>query len=332
MRLFYNYTFYLVLVLPITVSAQPSFTMNGSAELISEACYRITSHKNPYDVGSIWAEYPTQLNHNFDIRFAVNFGCKKLGEGIAFVMHTDNEKYSAIGCSGQALGFANIKGCSNYISPSLAVELDTKYSAGMGDLYSPHITLIQNGNFLNPLHKAVRINSNGHDIRDCEYHSVRITWSPSKEIFQVFFDDELRISYKGDITSIFGKEKNIYFGFTGSTGVEAEMQMLCIQSIDVTIDENYESKRNFEYAVGIFPNPMNERLTVDVDFNDEQKIHIQIFNINGKLVYDIPRHKVTHNRYFFSMPGLPSGVYYVTVSNGKNRVSKKLVHVATIRA
>ena len=313
--------------------AQPTFTVNGSASEIAENCYRLTSSKTANDVGSIWAEYPTQLNHSFEIRFALNLGCSNYaGEGIAFVMQTDKNKYSAIGCAGAAMGFAQETGCNSYISPSLAVEFDTKFTKTQPDLYVPHIALLQNGNTLVPLHKAVRINSTGQEVRDCEYHSASVSWSPSSQLLLVYFDGELRLSYKGDISKIFGKEKNIYFGFTGSSSAQATMQMVCIQSVDVSIDEAYDSRRSFEEGVGIFPNPLNERLTVNLNFDASQKVNIQLFNVMGKLIYEIPKHSVKNNQYYFNLPGLPSGIYYVTVSNGQNRVSRKLVHVASIRA
>lgn len=333
MRLGSLFYLYCVISVPIPIWAQPSFTLNGSAEIISENCYRLTSQKSPNDVGSIWAEYPTQLSHSFDIQFAINFGCANaVGEGVAFVMHNDKRKYDALGCAQASLGFGIHNNCPSFISPSIAVEFDAKYSAGHADLYVPHIAVIQNGNMQSPIHKAVRMNSNGMDIKDCEYHLVRVTWKPSTQLLQVYFDGELRVSHKGDISKVFGKEKNIYFGFTGASGTQAGSQMVCVQSVDVTIDEVFDNKRNFEEGVGIYPNPLNERLTVDLRFDSEQKVYIQLFNINGKVVFDIPKHAVKNNQYFLNLPGLPSGVYYITVSNGKNRVSRKIVHISSIRA
>jgi hypothetical protein len=324
---------YLVLVLPIPVWSQPNFTRNGSAEIISENCYKITSHKSANDAGSIWCEYPTQLNHSFDIRFAVNLGCTDYaGEGLAFVMHSSKEKYDALGCADACLGIGNSIDCPTAITPSLAVEFDTRYTKGHADLYVPHISLIKDGNFLSPLVKPVRMKSAGKDFRDCEYHSVKISWRPSKQLLEVYFENELRIAYKGDLNTFFGKEKNIYIGFTGASGPQANMQMICVQSIDIQVDEEFDQKKMFEDGVGIFPNPIRERLTVDVHFPYDQKILVQLFDASGKLIHEIPRHKVKDNKYFFNMPGLPSGIYYVSVTNGINQVSKRIVHLASARA
>jgi len=323
---------YWVLMFPISGFSQPNFIRNGSAEVISESCYKITSHKTPNDAGSIWCEYPIQLNHSFDIRFAVNLGCTEYaGEGVAFVMHSSKDKYDALGCADACLGVGSYD-CPTAIKPSLAVEFDTRYTKGHADLYVPHISLIRDGNFYRPLLKPVRMRSVGKDLRDCEYHSVKISWRPSKQLLEVYFENELRISYKGDLNLFFGKEKNIYIGFTGSSGPQANMQMICVQSIDIQVDDEFDQKKMFEEAVGIFPNPIRERLTIDVHFQYDQKILVQLFDATGKLIYEIPRHKVKDNQYFFNLPGLPSGIYYVSVTNGVNQVSKKIVHLASVRA
>ena len=274
-----------------------------------------------------------EYQNALEVRFALNLGCSKYaGEGVAFVMHTHKDGYDALGCNGAALGFGVDGTCENVISPSLAVEFDTKYSRGQPDIYVPHLAVIKNGDFTAPLVKATRIRSNGQDVRDCEYHDVRISWSPSKELLEVYFDDELRISYRGNINALFDNEKNIYIGFTASTGAQANMQMICVQSIEVNIDEDFEKRRSFEQGVGIYPNPIRERLTIDIDFTEEKYVQIQLFDAFGNIVYEIPTHAVRENQYYFNMPGLASGIYYVTVTNGVNRVSKKIVHISTIRA
>jgi hypothetical protein len=73
-------------------------------------------------------------------------------------------------------------------------------------------------------------------------------------------------------------------------------------------------------------------LTVDLSFSKEEKINIQLFDGSGKVVQEIPNHYVKNNQYYFNMPGLPSGIYYITVTNGQHRVSKKIFHSSTTRA
>lgn len=325
---------YLILSSQFTILiAQPSFTLNGTTIVVSENCYRLTSHESSNDVGSLWCEFPLELENFVDLRFAVNLGCSNYaGEGMAFVMHTAAEQYDALGCTGSVMGFGKSSSCKG-IGPSLALEIDTRYNRHHKDIYQPHLALVKDGNLSEPLVKPVRAKAYGKDVRDCEYHDVRITWQPSKQELCIYFDDELRIQYsKNLIEEIFGGQSSVYFGFTGSTSSRANMQMVCIQSLIIEVDEEFERARDFKESIGIYPNPLKEKITVDLDLQEEQKVQLQLYDSSGKLVYEIPEHLTQDKKYFFNLPGLPSGVYYVTVTNGSERVSKKVVHIATIRA
>ena len=238
----YPVVLYLVLTCRLTIlHAQPSFTLNGSSIVLSENCYQLTSHQSSNDVGSLWCEFPIELENMVDFRFAINLGCSKYaGEGIAFVMHTDTTNLDALGCHGSLLGFGSTNSCEG-IKPSLALEIDTRFNRSHKDLYQPHLTLVQDGNLTNPLVTPVRTKTDGNDVRDCEYHNIRIAWIPSKLELSIYFDGELRITYKKDIVEdVFDGSREIYFGFTGSTGKRANMQTVCVQSLKMELDGVFE--------------------------------------------------------------------------------------------
>lgn len=327
-------TVYLVISSQLTtLLAQPAFTLNGSTIVMSENCYRLTSHKASNDVGSLWCEFPIELSNSMDLRFAINLGCSSdAGEGIAFVMHADSTMYEALGCGGAMLGFGQGSDCGA-ITPSLAIEIDTRFNRSHKDLYQPHIALVKNGNLSDPLTEPVRVKTYGKDVRDCEYHDIRITWLPSKQTLCVYFDGELRVTYNKDILNeIFDGEQMVYIGFTGATSSRANMQVICVQSLTIEVDGDFERKRSFEDAIGIYPNPLREKITIDIKLSEEKAIQMQLYDSSGKLIYEIPKHQTQENKYYFNLPGLPSGVYYVTVTDGVHRVSKKIVHISSIRA
>lgn len=328
----YWFSLYLFVSSPFVALTQPTFTLNGSAAVVSDNCYRLTSPRVGNDVGAMWGDFTVDLRNSLEIRFAINLGCaKSVGEGMAFVMHTDKDGMSALGCAGASLGYGRSNGCTG-ISSSLAIEFDTRHTAGQRDMYRPHLAIVRDGDMARPLTEPVAM-ADKKDVLDCEYHDVRITWSPSKQELCVYFDGNLRLTHKGDLTnSVFGGSSNIYFGFTGSTSQQPTMQMLCVQSVVMEIDEVFERKLTFEQGVGIYSNPLRERLTINLAFEEDEYIQMQLYDSSGKLIYEIPTHLVRENEYFFNLPGLPSGVYYITVTNGTERVSKKIVHVATMRA
>ena len=110
------------------------------------------------------------------------------------------------------------------------------------------------------------------------------------------------------------------------------MQMVCVQSLKMEVDPYFERQHNFEEGVGIYPNPINEKLTIDVNLFAQDSVQMQLFDSSGELVYEIPMHLTQAQKYYFNMPGLPTGVYYITVTNGTSRISKRIVHISSIRA
>lgn len=325
--------FYILLGCFQNAYTQPSFALNGSTTLLTDNCYHLTSGQSPNDVGSLWCDFPLELNNTLDLRFAVNLGCaKNAGEGFAFVMHTDSAGLDALGCPGAVIGFGQHSNCKG-IQPSFALEIDTRFNRQHKDLYQPHLTLVENGQQAAPLIAPVRVKTYGKDVRDCEYHNVRITWKPSDKEFCVYVDDELRIKYEEDILNKYFKGvSEVYFGFTASSGPKANLQMICVQSLKMEIDAQFDRRQNFEEGIGIYPNPISEKLTIDVNLFAQDSVQMQLYDSAGLLIYEIPMHTTQMQKYYFNMPGLPTGVYYVTVTNGTTRVSKKIVHISSIRA
>lgn len=319
---------------PLLLIAQPTFTLNGSATIQSEDCYRLTSAQYGNDAGSIWGDYTVDFRNALEFHFAVNFGCSKsVGEGVAFVLHRHRDGMASLGCGANAMGFAQRQGCPNGLQPSLAIEFDTKYTLGDKDLLRPHVALIQDGNLGAPLVAAIPMVDGRLSVLDCEFHDVRITWSPSRQELCVFVDGDLRLSYQGDIyNEVFGGSGEVYFGMTAATSQQPAAQMVCFQNVIEELDENFQRKLTFEQSVAIYTNPVREKLTIDIRLQGDEYLQMQLFDASGRVIYDIPAHLVRQNQYHFNLPGLPSGVYYVTVTNGTNRVSKRIVHIATMRA
>ena len=314
--------------------AQPEFHLNGSTIEVAEGCYRLTSDEIGNDVGSLWCAFPINLDNAFEIQLAVNFGCSpRAGEGVAFLMHTNSSAYNALGCKGDLMGYGRSSSCEG-IQPSLAVEMDTKFTKNQKDSHEPHLAIVQNGDLSQPVHPPVPINDARINVLDCEYHSILIKWLPSKQELTVYYHKDLRLTYKRNLVKdIFNGQHKVYFGFTGSTGDRANMQVICIQNVIMELDPNFDNKKqDFENAINIYPNSLKKRLTIDVDLDEEEYLEIQLYNSAGDLIYEIPTHLVQENQYFFNLPNLPSDVYYVTVSNGEYQVTKKIVHVDNTRA
>jgi len=329
----YYFTLYLFVSAPLMLWAQPKFSLNGSAVLRSGNCYQLTSSRISNDVGAMWGDFTIDLRNSLEFNFSINLGCNRSsGEGIAFVIHNDKNALEALGCGGEGMGFAKMANRCEGIGNSLAIEFDSRYSTGERDLYRPHLTLVQNGQTNRPLINPIALLPAG-EILDCEYHAVKIVWKPSKREMLIYIDENLRLTYNGDLVNdIFGGADELYFGFTASSSAQAYAQGVCVEGVIMELDPIFERRNKFEQGVGIFTNPIQERLTIDIDFPQDDYVQIQLFDSSGKVIYEIPSHLVRENEYSFNLPGLPTGTYYVTVTNGTERVSKKITHISTMRA
>jgi Pregnancy-associated plasma protein-A/Secretion system C-terminal sorting domain/Fibronectin type III domain len=79
-------------------------------------------------------------------------------------------------------------------------------------------------------------------------------------------------------------------------------------------------------AFGIFPNPANEQITVEVPMESESDVQVTILDPSGKAA--LQQHRVLgkgDNRMNFDVSRLSNGIYFVEVRNGKTLSTRKLV-------
>lgn len=80
--------------------------------------------------------------------------------------------------------------------------------------------------------------------------------------------------------------------------------------------------------VNIFPNPFNNDFYIDFYSADSQSVHMQIFDIVGKLKYeqDINLNLTSYNRININnTESLESGIYFVQFTTSTNRFIKKII-------
>jgi hypothetical protein len=73
----------------------------------------------------------------------------------------------------------------------------------------------------------------------------------------------------------------------------------------------------------MYPNPASDVVKIEVK-NGVENFSFSIFNSFGRKISNIPFQKET-NFIELSVQGLSSGIYFVTISNGKNKSTKKLI-------
>ncbi len=74
--------------------------------------------------------------------------------------------------------------------------------------------------------------------------------------------------------------------------------------------------------LNVYPNPFENRVVVNYEGN--QRLNFILYNLLGKEVIVSPTGTI-NNRYALDLGDLPKGIYFLSVSDGVNRVTKKLI-------
>jgi hypothetical protein len=76
-----------------------------------------------------------------------------------------------------------------------------------------------------------------------------------------------------------------------------------------------------------YPNPFNSNSNIIVTLNGASDLSLQLYNLTGQKIMDMNKGKVAAGSYTFAIDGsaLKSGVYFYTVTAGKQKVTRKMM-------
>ena len=212
------------------------FAVNGAAIQNNCDCFTLTPATTIQE-GSVWASDMIDLNTSFDFLFKVFLGCNDSpgADGIVFVLQQGGINTIA-GSNGSGLGYNSMNG------PSLGIEIDT-WQTGRDNPPSPwgdppfdHIGIQKNGNTDHTKSQdvvagPVQASATNSNIEDCQWHLFRVAWDAVGKWLRVYIDNTLRIEVQYNIiANIFSANPMVYWGFTGATGGEFNLQQFCIES------------------------------------------------------------------------------------------------------
>ena len=140
------------------------------------------------------------------------------------------------GLVGGGLGYGGIG--SNGNGHSFIVEFDTFYNklvpdltgAPTDDTTQDHSTFQTSGDFT--LQGRVGNEAYLGNIKDGKWHDVRISWTTSTHLLEVYLNGLLINSVTRDLVNLdFGGNPLINYGYTSSTGGKVNEHAVCIQSV-----------------------------------------------------------------------------------------------------
>ncbi len=199
------------------------FTTNGSTVQLSCECYQLTADVNAQG-GSAWNNNQISLNNPFDFHFRVYLGCNDNpgADGICFILQNSN---TGVSSTGGGLGYAN------FPNQSIGIELDTHQNTGVNDPPEDHVAMESNGNTAHNLVAPVQASATSANIEDCTWHDFHVVWDPATQTMTVSFDGVQRFTYTfatGLVNSVFLGNPMVYWGWTGATGGESNLQQFCV--------------------------------------------------------------------------------------------------------
>lgn len=196
--------------------AQSPFAVKFDATEISCNCYQLTENDiNQH--GSVWNKNQLDLTQSFDFTFKVYLGDLDGwgADGMSFVLQQDTTSV--------VLPYGNPG--HHFLVPSLAVELDQFFESENGDLADDHLAILANGSYdhnsADNLAGPVDALLFGANIDDGVERELRIVWDAPNNTMDVYFSQMFFpiLTYTGDIvTTIFGGDPLVYWGFTGGSG------------------------------------------------------------------------------------------------------------------
>ncbi len=219
-------------MLNLKANAQTQFQINGNGSQLSlgNECYRLTTASNN-KFGSMWFRKKADLTKDFDMSANLNFGTNNGGaDGIVFAFQN---VCTSSGGGGGGIGIAGV-------SPSLSVEFDTYQNGEYNDPTNDHVGILKNGNVdhlaANSLVAPVSIDPANANVENGADWLVRILWTHTDSTLKVYVNNNLRISYTGNIVaSIFGGSPYVYWGFTAATGGLNNEHKVCMVNFPTNV-------------------------------------------------------------------------------------------------
>jgi hypothetical protein len=206
-----------------------AISANGDASSVSDNLLRLTEAQ-PGQAGSAFALAPVALDndHSFASDFTFRLSGSQAGaDGIAFVIQNDLDGFTAVGGSGNGLGYEGI-------APSLAIAFDT---------YDPTFGQGPNINILRILENGVTGSSDalalvdlaglrqnvGFELNNGAEYFARIVYDGLNDLLQVFLTDDLSAGFGTaflertiDLQALLGP--SAFVGFSGGTGGLSNLQ------------------------------------------------------------------------------------------------------------
>lgn len=136
---------------------------------------------------------------------------------------------------------------------------------------------------------------------------------------------------RNDASAVIFGDSIYVFGGTGTSGFNiATIEVLPVNGITGIKETGETLPQDFSLSQN-YPNPFNASTVIQFSLKRDSDVEINVFSADGSLVKNLLKQQLSSGTYSvqwdaddsYSKP-VSSGVYFVTLSNGKDRVTKKM--------
>ena len=101
---------------------------------------------------------------------------------------------------------------------------------------------------------------------------------------------------------------------------------MSIYNISLSYDDSYNTNPNYINLVDLYPNPFNPFVNIDIDMNSSSNVSVEVFNLQGRKVFDIFDGSLDIGRHLFVWNGIneKSGIYFIKISSLDNNFTRKV--------
>lgn len=136
---------------------------------------------------------------------------------------------------------------------------------------------------------------------------------------------------RNDASAVVFGDSIYVFGGTGTTGANiATIEVIPVNSITAIKETGETLHKDFSLSQN-YPNPFNSSTIIQFSLNSDTEVELNIFSSDGSLVKSLLKQSLPPGTYSAKWDGddsyyrpVSSGVYFVTLSNGNNRITKKM--------
>jgi hypothetical protein len=290
----------------------PYYCYSGDAKDYSKTagdnCGIMTTNAQ-YQHGSVWNRSPISFASSFDHTLSMYFGSNNNGaDGCAFVFQNSPLGLSEVGDVGRQLGAGGILN-------SLIIEFDTYDNDNpthLVDRVYNHTAIEIDGDLSNrpPFSGPVAALPGNAYLDDGNVHIIRVQWDVDSKTFSVYIDGSLRLTSTYDfVNNVFHGNPNVYWGFTGSTGLYYNEQYFCPGDMPLPVELlNFdascnEGKHKLEWSTATETN--NNYFTIE---RSSDAIHFEkagqisgAGNSNIKLQYSWTEENILEGTYYYRL-------------------------------